>query len=200
MAAPAAQPVSGALETDAFENALRTFAARARQPGVRVMAFDPAHTAFGFELRTRWGQRVQGQFPLYDGVVLLLPDGRRQVRIRLAAGAVQVAGSDRYTEMARGEAFFDAGRYPDIEFVSDPHPDRLTRDGGPLHGQLRLHGVTRAETFVVAPAACARAGQDCDALASGSVARGDYGIGGMRLVLADSVRFTMQVRLQDPPR
>ena len=30
--------------------------------------FDPHHTRFGFELRTRWGQRVSGQFPQYDAV------------------------------------------------------------------------------------------------------------------------------------
>lgn len=199
MVAPAGQPVSRIPDTDAFDAALRTFAARARQPGVRVMKFDPAHTAFGFELRTRWGQRVQGQFPRYEGVALLLPDGRRQVRIQLAAAAVQVAGSARYTAMARGETFFDARHYPHIEFVSSLHDDVLTRDGGPLEGQLRLHGVTRAETFVVAPATCERVGEDCDALASGSVARGDYGMGGMRMVLADSVRFTMQVRLREAP-
>lgn len=161
------------------------------------MGLDSAHTAFGFELRTRWGQLVQGRFPVYEGVVLALPDGRRQVRIRLAADAVDVAGSERYTAMARGEAFFDAEHHPDIEFVSDPHDDVLTRKGGPLRGHLRMHGVTRPETFVVAPAACAAAGEDCDAHASGSVDRSDYGIGGMRVVLADRVRFTMQVRLLD---
>ncbi len=198
MAALSGQPVSRVPATDAFDGALSAFAARARQPGVRVMDFDPAHTEFGFELRTRWGQRVQGQFPRYDGVVLLLPDGRRQVRIRLAAGAVEVAGSARYAAMARGAAFFDAKRYPHIEFVSALHADVLTREGGALDGQLRLHGVTRAESFLVAPGACARAGEDCDALASGDVARADYGIDGMRMVLGDSVRFTMQVRLREP--
>lgn len=198
VAAPAQTAGSMVPAPAAADQAFRAFATRSRQPGVRAYAFDPAHTGFGFELRTRWGQRVHGQFPVYDGVVLFLPDGRRQVRIRLATGAIDVAGSERYAAIARSDAFFDADRYPDIEFVSDPHDDVLTRQGGLLQGYLRMHGVGRPETFVVAPALCDRAGQDCDAFASGSVARSDYGIAGMRLVLSDRVRFTMKVRLLDP--
>lgn len=196
MAAPAQQPAPAAPV--AADQAFRAFAARSAQPGVRTHAFDPAHTRFGFELRTRWGQRVQGRFPVYDGTVLFLPDGRRQVRIRLAAGSIDVAGSERYAAIARSDAFFGAEHHPDIEFVSDPHDDMLTRRGGLLQGVLRMHGVSRPETFMVAPAMCERAGQDCDAFASGSVDRSDYGIAGMRLVLSDRVRFTMQVRLLDP--
>ncbi|QOY62817.1 YceI family protein [Lysobacter sp. H21R4] len=207
LAAPARQsapvatpPVAPASASATAEQAFRAFDRRAAQPGVRAYPFDPSHTRFGFELRTRWGQRVQGQFPVYDGVALFLPDGRRQVRIRLAAGAIDVAGSERYAAIARSEAFFDAEHYPDIEFVSEPHDDLLTREGGLLQGVLRMHGTTRAETFVVAPALCDRAGQDCDAIASGSVDRSHYGIAGMRLVLSDRVRFTMRVRLDGPAR
>lgn len=195
MGAPAQPVASAASAAESGDRAFSEFAARARQAGVRAQAFDPAHTAFGFELRTRWGQRVHGQFPVYDGLALILPDGRRQVRIRLAAGAVDVAGSERYTELARSDAFFDAARYPDIEFVSEPHDEVMSREGGLLQGELRLHGVTRSETFVVARASCERVGEDCDAVAAGSVARSDYDIAGMRLVLSDRVRFTMRVRL-----
>lgn len=162
-----------------------------------VSVFDPAHTRFGFELRTRWGQRVRGQFPVYEGMVLELPHGRSQIRIHLATATVEVEGSERYAELARGEGFFDAANYPDIEFVSEPHNVALAHDGGVLRGRLTMHGVSRMETFVVAPTTCSRPGRDCDAVASGSVDRSNYGIDGLRLVLADRVRFTLRVRLQD---
>lgn len=160
--------------------------------------FDPQHTRFSFELRTRWGQKVAGQFPRYDGEVTTLPDGRHQVRIRLAAGAVAVGDSERYTRLARGDRFFDAARHPFIEFLSEPHPADRVRTGGPLRGRLTLHGVSRIETFILAPAACARPGLDCDAVAHGSVSRDDYGLDGWQLALGDRVRFTMQVRLLPP--
>lgn len=160
--------------------------------------FDPEHTRFGFELRTRWGQRVTGTFPGYDGEVLVLPDGRHQVRIRLDTSQVEVAGSTRYTDMARGEGFFDAQRFPLIEFVSDPHHPELAHDGGRLRGRLSMHGTQRVETFSLAPSECARPGLGCDVRASGSVSRDAYGLDGWKLVLGDRVRFDMQVRLLAP--
>jgi len=104
--------------------------------------FDPGHTRFSFEVRTRWGQRVTGTFPQYAGEVRAAPDGRHVVRIRLATGAVVVAGSPRNTALARGAGFFDAPRHPSIEFVSDPYPEPLLRTGGALRGRLTIHGIT----------------------------------------------------------
>lgn len=164
------------------------------------LRIDPVRSRFGFELRTRWGQRVSGAFPRYDGEVVRLPDGRQQVRIRLATADVVVAGSERYTALARGENFFDAQRYPMIEFVSEPHPRRLARDGGRLRGVLTLHGVRRHETFVLQPAGCADPGVGCDVVASGVVSRDDYGLDGWRFALANPVRFDLRLRLQDASR
>ncbi|WP_386759680.1 YceI family protein [Lysobacter cavernae] len=163
-------------------------------------SFDPLHTRFGFELRTRWGQRVAGDFPDYAGELTVLPDGRHQVRIVLATAAVQVADSARYTELARGPRFFDSARYPRIEFLSEPHHADVVDRGGRLRGKLSMHGVSRMETFVLAPAACARPGKDCDVLATGSISRGDYGLDGWQLALIDRVRFTLRVRLLEPAR
>ncbi len=163
-------------------------------------SFDPAHTRFGFELRTRWGQKVSGTFPRYDGEVVVLPDGRQQVRIRLATAAVEVADSERYTTIARGEGFFDAQRHPLIEFVSEPHPAALAHHGGRLRGRLSMHGTSRIETFVLLPSPCARPGEDCDVVAAGSVSRDAFGLDGWKMALADRVRFSLRVRLQNPER
>ncbi|WP_342316556.1 YceI family protein [Lysobacter sp. FW306-1B-D06B] len=158
-------------------------------------SFDPAYTRFGFELRTRWGQRVSGVFPQYEGEVSTLADGRHRVRIVLRTAEVIVAGSDRYTALARGPSFFDAQRYPYIEFVSDPHPDTLIQTGGRMRGRLSMHGVTRMETFYLSDANCERPGTDCDVLASGSISRDDYGLDGWQFALVDRVRFMLRVRL-----
>lgn len=159
---------------------------------------DPAHTRFEFELRTHWGQRVTGTFPRYEGDRDLLPDGRQQVRLRLATADVHVAGSTRYTALARSARFFDAGRYPAIEFVSEPYSAALTQVGGKLRGQLSMHGVSNTEAFTLAPSSCARPGLDCDVVASGSVDRTRYGIDDWRVALSDTVRFTLRVRWRAP--
>jgi polyisoprenoid-binding protein YceI len=160
--------------------------------------FDPAFTRFGFELRTRWGQRVSGVFPRYEGEVTTLADGRHRVRIVLRTGDVLVAGSERYTALARGPSFFDANQFPSIEFVSEPHPDTLIRTGGRMRGRLSMHGVTRMETFYLSDASCDNPGTDCDVVASGSISRDDYDLDGWQFALTDRVRFMLRVRLTGP--
>lgn len=166
------------------------------RPGA-AQSFDPAHTGFGFELRTHWGQRVVGTFPRYQGEVIRLADGKRQVRIQWSAAAVEVAGSKSYTAMARGPGFFDAARYPLIEFVSEPLADTVLHAGGRLRGRLSMHGVARNETFALEPSACARPGLDCDVIAHGSVRRDDYALDGWQFALRNQVRFDLRVRLLD---
>jgi len=163
-----------------------------------AQSFDPEHSRFGFELRTRWGQRIVGTFPRYEGEVAQLPDGRRQVRIRLATDAVEIAGPRRYALLARGERFFDAARYPWIEFLSEPYPAQLSQAGGRLRGTLTMHGISRSEVFQLAPSACARPALDCDVVAHGSVRRDDYELDSWRFAMADRVEFTLRVRLLRP--
>ncbi|WP_167285336.1 YceI family protein [Marilutibacter alkalisoli] len=160
-----------------------------------VGEFDREHTRFGVELRTRWGQRVMGEFPRYDGELVMVDERRRQVRVRLDTASFVVAGSDRYTQMARGEAFFDAGQHPQVEFVSDPVGEDEVRRGGALRGRLTIRDVSRIETFELQPATCARPGRDCDVVASGRIDRHDYGLSAWRFALDNHVRFTLQVRL-----
>lgn len=157
--------------------------------------FDPVHTQFRFDARTRWGQPVGGVFARYEARLQSLGDGRRRVHVALDAGSVDVAGPRRYTAMARGPEFFDAARYPRIEFVSEPHDAALTRTGGALRGQVTLHGVRRRETFIVEPATCARPGEDCDVIARGRVSRAAYGLRAYAFALGDTVRFTLRLRL-----
>lgn len=164
---------------------------------VSVDSFDQEHTRFGFEMRTRWGQRIRGTFPEFEGELVELADGSQQVRIRLQTGAVEVAGSKRYTALARGPRFFDAERHPVVEFVSDPYPASLVQTGGTLRGRLSMSGVSRIETFELAPPQCPRPGRDCNAEARGSVDRGDYALSDWRLILDDTVRFELQLRLQE---
>src|SRR5690606_36149079 len=88
------------------------------------LQFDMAHSRFGFEIRTRFGQTIEGVFPNFDGQVMVLPDDRHQVRLRMYTRDVEIPGKPRYTGWMRGEEFFDAAQHPVVEFSSDPYdPD-----------------------------------------------------------------------------
>ena len=162
-----------------------------------AQAFDPKATRIEFGVRTRVGTLVRGHFPTFEGRVETLPDGRRRVHVKLAAGDVQVGNSARNTALARGPQLFDAANHPWIEFVSEPYPADLARTGGALPGRLRLRGVERSERFTLSPSTCARPGHDCPVLAQGRVSRDDYGLTGWRWALADRVRFKLSVRFDD---
>ena len=154
---------------------------------------------FEFTLHTRWSQVLQGRFAGGAGEVVDLGNGKRQVRLRLPTADVEIVDHPRYTLLTRGPRFFDAARFPDVQFISEPYDVALLRDGGTLHGQLRMHGIQRRERFVVSPGQCARPGRDCAIHAQGVVRRGDYDLDGWRLALKDEVRFDLQVRLDDLP-
>jgi polyisoprenoid-binding protein YceI len=167
------------------------------QQATRPIAVIEDHSRFEFTMVTRWNQVLLGRFPESEGDVLQLPDGRRQVRIRLSTATVEIVDHPRYTRYMRGPRFFDAPRFPDVTFLSDPYDAELLHTGGALHGRLRMHGIQRREQFVLSPAECVRPGRDCPIIAVGTVRRGQYDLDGWRMAMRDEVRFSMHVRLRD---
>jgi polyisoprenoid-binding protein YceI len=160
---------------------------------------DSAASRVGFSLSTRWGQTLQGRFPTPRGWVDDLGQQRHRVRLVLSARDVEIVGHPGYTRYTRGRGFFDAERWPQVEFLSDAYGPDLLRTGGPLGGVLRMHGVQHRQVFQVLPAECDAPGRDCDVVATGAVDRDDYGMGGWRIALDDAVRFTLRVRLRAEP-
>lgn len=173
--------------------ALLLFAALS--PPAHAAAIDPQASSVGFTLKTRWGMSLEGRFPRYTGEVASLADGHHQVRLRLYARDVEIDGSQTYTQITRGEGFFDAGNFPVIEFVSDAYPAALMREGGRLGGVLTIRGVSRREAFTIQPANCERPAVECDVVASGSVDRRHYGIDRWGFALSSRVLFRLRVRV-----
>ncbi|WP_460814940.1 YceI family protein [Luteimonas pelagia] len=172
-------------------------AARADAATAEAIAFDPARSHIGFSLRTRWGQRLDGRFPAFEGDVRPVGGELRRVRIALDVASMQIEGYPRYAAFARGEGFFDAARHPRIEFESRPYPRALLRDGGELRGRLRMRGVERDTIFAIAPSTCADPGLGCDVVAEGVVDRTHFGMDRWRVALGDRVRFHLRIRLVD---
>ena len=159
-------------------------------------SFDPARSRFGFELKTRWGMKLEGVFPRYEGGVKHLDDGRHQVHLRMFSQFVQIEDNARYDGWTRSDKFFWAERYPEVVFVSQPYSEDLLRTGGPLAGELSIRGVTRTRTLNVAPATCARPAQECDVVATGAVRRSDFRMDDWQVALGDRVVFVLKARLK----
>lgn len=150
----------------------------------------------GFTLQTRWGQQLEGRFPSMRGAVDDLGDGHHRVRLVLSTTDVEIDGHSGYTRATRGSGFFDAGHWPQAEFLSDPYSPALLRDGGTIGGILSLRGVQRREMFVVLPAACDRPAYDCDVVAVGRIDRDNYGMDRWRIAVDDDVRLSLRIRVQ----
>lgn len=147
----------------------------------------------GFSLKTRWGQSLEGHFPVMQGEIVPAGD-RKRVQLRMSTQEVVVVGSPRYSRLTRGEGFFDADRHPQVVFVSDAYPASLVREGGRLAGEVTIRGITRREVFMVEPSACERPGIDCDVVATGVVYRGDYGMDRWSVALSDRVQLVLRLR------
>lgn len=158
-----------------------------------VATVDPGGSWAGFTLKTRWGQTLEGRFPVLEGEIVPAGD-RRRVQLRLSTVDVEIIGSPRYSRLTRGEGFFDADHHPQVVFVSDAYPASLLRDGGQLAGQLTIRGTTRREVFTIEPTDCERPGLDCDVLATGYVYRGDFMMDRWSFALSDRVRLVLRLR------
>jgi polyisoprenoid-binding protein YceI len=169
----------------------------ATAPAAHAAEIDPQHTRIGFTLKTRWGQVLRGQFPTYSGRIETLDDGRHRVRLRMSARDVEIVGYPNYTGMTRGRGFFEADRFPEVEFVSEPYASALVERGGKLAGELSIRDVRRRETFTIEPSTCARPARDCDVVAGGSVRRSDYGVDRWIFAVSDHVRFTLRLRVRE---
>ena len=73
------------------------------RPGAPLL-IDTQRSQLEFEVRTRIGQRLQGVFPVYEGLCEVLPDGRHQVRLRLSTAAAEIPDKPRYTAWMRGDS------------------------------------------------------------------------------------------------
>ena len=163
----------------------------------RASEIDAGASLVGFTLHTRWGQELEGRFPSIRGQVDDLGHGQHRVRLVLMTGDVEIVGHSGYTRFARGRGFFDAQRWPQVEFLSDAYGQELLRDGGTLGGILRIRGVQRRERFQVTPSTCEEPARACDVLATGTIQRKDYGIDRWQIAVRDEVQFQLRLRLRN---
>ncbi|GIW40319.1 MAG: polyisoprenoid-binding protein [Candidatus Binatia bacterium] len=112
---------------------------------------DPDHTSVTFRVRHLF-TKVQGRFDRFEGKIVFDPSEPRKARVE---GWIDVASVNTNVEERdkdlRSARFFDAAKYPKIEFRSTRVLE-VAKDGkhGKLEGQLTIHGVTRPVVLDVA--------------------------------------------------
>lgn len=157
---------------------------------------DPRHTFPSFEIGHLGFSIQRGRFNETAGKIDLDPkNGAGHVQIAINTASIST-GLAELEKKLRGDEFLDAGRYPQITFVSD----RLTFEKNLLtavDGNLTLHGVTRPVHLTVDHFQCGvnmiNLKQACGANASAMIKRSDFGVGKFVPAVADDVKIVIQI-------
>ncbi len=147
-------------------------------------------------MRLFWLHTIGGRFRHIAGV--LLPGTTPHTLIvdaSIALASVEV-DSARTRRWLLGPDFFDADRYPDIHFVSDPISPAALASGGNLTGRLSMRGMVRPISFELQPSRCTlELPQDCRFELRGSLQRDDFAMNGYRGALSNRVDLNLEIAL-----
>ena len=112
-------------------------------------AVDPGHTQVGWRVSHMGFSNYAGGFSNVSGTLDLQPKtpAGSKLSIRIPVASVTTT-SDKLTGELKGDQWLDAGKYPEMTFVST----KVTPEGkdrAKVAGDLTLHGVTKPVTLDV---------------------------------------------------
>ena len=170
--------------------------ANARADAEAPLKLDPVRSSAEFEVKVLWLIGVHGRFGQVHGTITVDREHLHEVAdARIEVGTITMRNHS-YEEWVKSAEFFDAAKFPQIHFVSEPFArERLLR-GGKLGGTLSVRGVDRHIVLEVEPSACPDAvARDCAVEASGSIQRSDFGMRSRRGTLSDKVELRFSIYL-----
>ena len=106
----------------------------------RVWHFDPAYSTVEFVVRNLW-YNVKGRFNVLEGSLVLDEDDIRQSSVTATIKASSIdTGNKRRDAHLQAPDFFDADKFPDIEFKSSRVERDKDRDSLDVEGTLTIKG------------------------------------------------------------
>jgi polyisoprenoid-binding protein YceI len=166
-------------------------------------AVDAAHTQAGFAVRHLMIANVKGRFTDLEGTVRYERHSNdATVDVAISAASI-TTGDARRDEHLRSADFFDADRYPKLQFRGgrlDGNPDSKFA----LYGELTIRGVTKPVTLYVVNEGRAKDPWGAERVgytATATINRKDFGLewnmaleaGGV--LVGDEVRITIETEL-----
>lgn len=170
------------------------------QPRTDMHQLDARRSHAGFEVKVLWLIGVHGEFGAVHGRVMI-DHFRGTARVDAWINADDLHMRSRhYTNWARSAEFFDAGRYPQIHFLSTDFPLVRMRNGGNVDGTLTIRGIDRHVRFRLIPSRCDRPISGlCAVRAQGEIRRSDFGMHAHRHTLSDQVQLQLSIFVKRQP-
>ncbi len=160
---------------------------------------DSSRSDASFSIHPRLPIPSEGRFESLSGYLVAESAQKWKVEVQVDARKLSFKGPQWLARMARSEAFLDAEKHPNIQFVSVPFSKTLLDKGGELQGLLSLRGLQQSVRFHIEKSSCARPGYDCDLTVTGRVLRREFGMQAYRLSIKDNVDFEFRIRLLADP-
>lgn len=114
-----------------------------------IWNIDPAHSAAEFKVKHMMISNVKGSFSGLSGILTERADDATLSSVEASIPVATISTGDAQRDAHLKSAdFFDAGKYPTLNFKST----QVTRKGEAAYevtGGLTIHGVTRPVTFAV---------------------------------------------------
>jgi polyisoprenoid-binding protein YceI len=160
---------------------------------------DSSRSGASFTIHPRLPIPSEGRFESVNGSFVSMSAQKLKVEVQVDARKLSFKGPQWLARMASSEAFLNAEKHPNIQFVSVPFNKTLLEKGGELQGQLSLRGRHQTVRFHIEKSACAKPGYDCELVVNGSVKRRDFGMQAYRFSIKDNVDFEFRIRLLAEP-
>jgi Uncharacterized conserved protein len=163
----------------------------------RVWRFDPAYTTVEFSVRNFW-YTVRGRFRTLEGSIMLdeMDISRSSVRAQIKAHSIDTGNKRRDAHLQAAD-FFDADKFPDIQFQSTRVARGKDRDSLELEGILTFNGTTKTIALVVNEMDRSRSPRGEDFVyysATTELDRFDLGIKYGRGIIGRKVKVTINVQ------
>lgn len=164
--------------------------------GDTLLILDPRRSSAEFEVKVLWLIGVHGRFGQVHGTIAVDHEHVREVAdARIDVGTITMRNHS-YEEWVKSPEFFDAARFPQIHFVSEPFSRDRLRNGGQIGGMLTVRGIEHRIVLAVEPSGCPDAvARDCAVQASGSIQRSEFGMRSRRGALSDKVELRFSIYL-----
>ncbi len=167
---------------------------RAAAPA-QAWRIDEANTSIDFKIDAVGFPTTRGHFNRYTGRILIdfAHPARNFTNFTVDSTSVDV-GSPSFNDFVRSAALLDVAEYPTLSFQST-QVEKLDPRTARVSGNLTMRGVSRPVTFTVDVEADAAArGRAVAFLATGAIARSNFGMNFGIPLIDDTLEMTVRTR------
>lgn len=170
---------------------------------ISTWTLDKAHSEVEFSIRHMMISRVKGTFNEFSADIKADPEDltTADISFSIDVASIDTGNEDRDNHL-RSADFFDVEKYPALTFKST----NIEKQGShyAVTGEVSMHGVTKTETFNVAPGGVVKdpmsGAEKAGFSVEGTIKRSDYGLtwnapletGGV--LVSDEVKIALEIQ------